>query len=123
MQEFKFKLRGSTWKVKLVTEKELKEDLKQILEKSCDYLMGYTIFEKLTCYVRTDMHPDQIKSTMYHEICHAILAPLNGSYTDEETNSLDTESVCNLIGEALFEIVPQMKKWPALIVPNWMVKK
>jgi hypothetical protein len=117
--DFKFKLRGATWTVKLVTEKELMEEIKQI-EKNCEALMGYTVFERQICYVRTDMHPDQVKSTMYHEICHAILAPLNGSYAESECDSVDLESTCNLIGEALFEIVPQMKNWPALVMPAWI---
>jgi|WetSurMetagenome_2_1015567.scaffolds.fasta_scaffold220501_3 hypothetical protein len=120
MQSFKFKLRGSTWTVKLLSEKEITKETKEV---QSDTVMGYTLFEKLTCYVRNDMHPDQVRTTLYHEICHAILSPLNGSEPDEKNNSVDIESTCNLIGEGLAEIIPQMKKWPASIIPVWMQTK
>ena len=122
METFKFKLRGATWTVRLVSKNEMERELNIELapEKIPDgFAMGYTLFEKQLCMVRTDMHIDQVKSTLWHEICHAFLAPIGGSFTDEESGSLDTESVCNLVGEGLFELIPQMKNWPILVTPAW----
>lgn len=113
MEQFKFKLRGCTWTVRLVTEAEFK-----VYEPENYDNMGLTVFESLICYVRTDIHPDQVKSTLWHEITHAILCPTNGSHVTKETDSVDLETACNLIGDALLEILPQIKKWPIRVLPK-----
>ena len=117
MTSLKIKLRGMTWTARFVTQKELKE-----ADKDMPELMGLTVYETVTIYVRNDMHPDQIRATFWHELTHAILSPLNGCSTDNQTSSVDVETVCNLMGEAMLEIAPQMKNWPAIILPKWMLK-
>jgi hypothetical protein len=111
MEEFKFKLRGLTWTVRLVTESEMKA-------VDPDLPMGYTFFEKLFCYVRNDIHPDQIKSTFFHELFHTIVAQLNGSKLDLLHDAIDIETTCNIFGDAMVELLPQMKKWPKIVMPN-----
>jgi hypothetical protein len=125
ISKFTFKLRGLPWTVKILPKKEFLQALKtgDIAEdeRSADS-MGITDYDQLTIYVRSDMHIEQIKSTTWHEIFHAVLGVCVGSRTDTKSDAFDIETVCNLAGDAMIELLPQFNKFPILLHPNWMKK-
>lgn len=122
MDKFNFKLRGATWTVKLCTEEEFLMEC-DLVKAPAEFAVGFTFYDKLTILVKSNQNIDAIKATLFHEVCHAWLGPTCGSKTDQESHSVDLETCCNLVGEGLLEILPQMKKWPSYLIPNWLTKK
>jgi len=95
---FSFKLRGKTWVCYLVQPDHAG------LKMGDEYTMGMTHLKTNLIYVASDMSRETILAVLWHEVTHAILEPID--------DALAEENVCNLMGDAMLELLPQTKRWP-----------
>lgn len=98
MNQFRFKLRGRVWRVIPTNEETCFKD---------PDVHGLCVYSKATIYVRQSLDALVLKSTLWHEIQHAILEPLD---------DLEQEACCNLNGDAMLEILPQLRRFPSWAV-------
>lgn len=103
MNKFTFQLRGHTWTVTRAKGSSV-DNVYREHHKSEGGAHGLTVFEDAQIYVADDLSPGKTVAVLWHEITHAILEICN--------ETLDEEVVCNLVGDGMLEIVPQMKSWP-----------
>lgn len=101
MKDFTVHIRGLVWNVRFVSSDIIKQSM------NGQDSFGYSHYSALTIFLDEAAEGDVLKSTFWHEICHAIVAPIIGSKFYEKHQAIDEELMCNLIGDGLTEILKQ----------------
>ncbi len=93
---FSFTLRGRKWEVLQVPKKHPE------MPKAT---LGVCLAHKGQIFIREGLGPQILKNTLWHELTHSVLEVLRGEKIAEEV-------ACNLMADAMLELLPQMKRWP-----------
>lgn len=90
----KFKINNRDWIIKEVNQKQLRELEKDNEERNTYY--GLTVYDEQTIYIWQDLHPQQKRQTLIHELFHCYVGCF---YSFQETVYTE-ELVCNLVGNS-----------------------
>lgn len=95
----KFKMNGRTWEIKELSQEEIKQ---HIIEYKYDgqpadgRYYGQTYFDEQIIYLDRDMHEEQKRQTLMHELGHCYI----GSFITHQNKEYDEETVVNLISNS-----------------------
>lgn len=90
----KFKINNRDWKIKEVKQEKMRELEKDDEERNKYY--GLTVYDEQTIYIWQDLHPQQKRQTLIHELFHCYVGCF---YSFQETVYTE-ELVCNLVGNS-----------------------
>ena len=90
---FTFRVRGHTWTVAFLGKDKMPDD------------WGLTVFETQQIGIRDDLNHELVIQTFWHELTHVALCVL------DLEKSVNEEDICDIIGELMLEILPQVPKW------------
>ena len=103
----KFKMNDREWEIKEVEQKELQKLEKDEDERNTYY--GLTVYDKQMIYIWNELHPEQKRQTLIHELFHCYV----GCYYSFQETVYTEELVCNLVGNShdiIHEIVEEYFK-------------
>lgn len=103
----KFKMNNRDWNIKEVCQKKMQELENDENEKNTYY--GLTVYDSQTIYIWKELHPQQKRQTIIHELFHCYI----GCYYSFQETAYTEELVCNLVGNShdiIHEIVEKYFK-------------
>ena len=95
----KFKMNDRTWEIKELTQDEIKQhivDYKHDGPPGDGRYYGQTYFDEQTIYLDKDIHKEQKRFTLMHELGHCYI----GTFITHQNKEYDEESVVNLISNS-----------------------
>jgi len=90
----KFKMNNREWEIKEVNQDKMRE-LENDDDKRNTYY-GLTTYENQTIWIWEDLHPNQKRQTLIHELFHCYV----GCYYSFQETVYTEELVCNLVGNS-----------------------
>lgn len=90
----KFKMNNRDWEIIEVDQKKMRELEKDTDEKNTYY--GLTVYDMQIIYIWEDLHPQQKRQTLIHELFHSYI----GCYYSFQETVYTEELVCNLVGNS-----------------------
>ena len=90
----KFKMNGRDWEIKEVDQNKMRELESDDNEKNTYF--GLTTYENQTIWLWEDLHPNQKRQTLIHELFHCYV----GCYYSFQDTAYTEELVCNLVGNS-----------------------
>lgn len=90
----KFKMNDRDWEIKEVDQKKMRELENDNDEKNTYY--GLTTYDNQTIWIWQDLHPNQKRQTLIHELFHCYV----GCYYSFQETVYTEELVCNLVGNS-----------------------
>lgn len=90
----KFKMNNRDWNIKEVCQKKMQELENDENEKNTYY--GLTVYDSQTIYIWKELHPQQKRQTLIHELFHCYI----GCYYSFQETAYAEELVCNLVGNS-----------------------
>ena len=90
----KFKMNDRDWEIIEVDQKKMRELEKDNDEKNTYY--GLTVYDMQIIYIWEDLHPQQKRQTLIHELFHCYI----GCYYSFQETVYTEELVCNLVGNS-----------------------
>ena len=103
----KFYIGNVEYTIKEVEQKELQKLEKDEDERNTYY--GLTVYDKQKIYIWNELHPEQKRQTLIHELFHCYV----GCYYSFQETVYTEELVCNLVGNShdiIHEIVERYFK-------------
>ena len=90
----KFKMNDRDWEIKEVDQNKMRELENDDNEKNTYF--GLTTYESQTIWLWKDLHPNQKRQTLIHELFHCYV----GCYYSFQDTAYTEELVCNLVGNS-----------------------
>lgn len=95
-----FKMNERVWEIKELSQEEIREMYKNYKydgEPGTGKYFGLTYFDKQLIVIDKDLHPEQKKQTLLHELMHCYLgsycfASSHDNYTEEDLCNLSSNS-------------------------------
>ena len=91
----KFKMNDRDWEIKELTQEEIRKhfiDYKYDGEPVQGKYYGMTYMDEQTIYLDCDLHPNQKKQTLMHELMHCYI----GCYITQQEQQNTEEDLCNI---------------------------
>lgn len=100
----KFKINDRTWKIKELTQEEIKQHMKDYKfdgepEEEGRYY-GQTYFDEQTIYIDKDLNEEQKLFTLMHELGHCYI----GVFITHQDKQYNEEEVVNIVSNSHFII-------------------
>lgn len=95
----KFKINNREWVIKELSQEEIKQhmiDYKYDGQPSDGRYFGQTYFDEQTIYLDKDLHKEQKRQTLMHELGHCYI----GTFITHQNKEYDEETVVNLISNS-----------------------
>ena len=90
----KFEMNNRNWEIKEVSQEKLRE-FENDKKGELTYF-GLTVYDKQTIYIWEELHPQQKRQTIIHELFHCYV----GCYYSFQETVYTEELVCNLVGNS-----------------------
>lgn len=95
----KFKMNDRTWEIKELSQEEIRQHIKDYKydgePSETGKYYGQTYFDEQIIYIDKDLHIEQKRQTLMHELMHCYI----GCYLYDFKN-FDEENVCNISANA-----------------------
>lgn len=91
----KFKMNNREWEIIEISQDEIREKFKEYKydgEPQLGKYFGLTYMDKQKIYIDKDLHIEQKKQTLMHELMHCYI----GVYLFNNSNKYDEEDLCNI---------------------------
>lgn len=94
-ETFKFKMNNRDWEILELSQDDI---VKHIIEYKYDgepqkgRYFGQTFIDEQRIYIDKDLHPEQKRATLIHELMHCYI----GSYLFENSKEYTEEDLCNI---------------------------
>lgn len=95
----KFKINNRTWEIKELSQDEIKQHIKDYKydgEPQDGRYYGQTYFDEQAIYIDKDLHKEQKRFTLMHELGHCYI----GTFITHQDKQYDEETVVNLISNS-----------------------
>lgn len=90
----KFKMNNREWEIKELSQEEIREHFKNYKydgEPVQGKYYGLTYMDEQTIYISNDLHPEQKRQTLMHELMHCYI----GCYITHQEQQYTEEDICN----------------------------